>query len=192
MLPTNVNFSVVALLILVALLIMEVTNYIYQRRQAQELRRMASATEEGVMYEIAIQRETKSKEDLVEDPLGWLQQEVAQGAGMEIDLQQPRQVYPDLKTVDIQAASIRLVVSVHEKAELSKLLKGEKARSKAAKALAKFGEPLLGKNPRRVTMFERNLLQDMWFDIKAEQAGHKLGVNWAGQKRLYFYLIPFS
>jgi hypothetical protein len=192
MAATNVNFSIAAIFILAALLILVVTNYIFQRRQATELRRMADAAEEGLMLEIAIQREAKEKEVLVEDPLEWLQGEIAQGAGLEIALQGLRQAYPDLGTVDLQAARMRLVVSVHDKTELDRLLKGEKARGKAARALAKFDEPLLGKKIRRVTVFERNLMQDRWFDLKAEQAGSQLGVDWTGQTRLYFYLVPIA
>jgi hypothetical protein len=192
MAATNVNFSIAAIFILAALLVLVVTNYIFQRRQAKELHRMADAAEEGLMLEIAIQREAKAKEVLVEDPLEWLQGEVARGVGLAVELQGPRQAYPDLRTVDIQAARMRLVVSVHDKTELGKLLKGEKARGKAARALAKFDEPLLGKKPRRATVFERNLMQDRWFDLKAAQAGQELGVDWTGQTRLYFYLVSIS
>ena len=55
--------------------------------------------------------------------------------------------------------------------------------------LDKVEEPLLGVNRKALSVRERSLRDDEWFDLEADKVGKQLGVNWGEVSRLYFYIV---
>jgi hypothetical protein len=54
-------------------------------------------------------------------------------------------------------------------------------------------EPLLGSRPKKAQVIERsNETVHEWYEVEIEKAVKKLGVNWIGNKALYFYMIPLT
>jgi len=68
---------------------------------------------------------------------------------------------------------------------MKRALKAEETKSRLNAAF----EPLLGDKSRTVTVTERSLQNEEWFDLEAAEVGKNLGVNWGEVSRLWFYVI---
>jgi hypothetical protein len=103
-------------------------------------------------------------------------------------------VYQEPPALDAQAAGGgRIVYSPLAPKALKKTMRDGRADSKdPARRLTRMAAdtPLLGANPRRVRYGERSLMDDEWFDVKAEKVGRETGVPWREPGRLWVYMIP--
>lgn len=186
----------IAILLLVSVLILVSTNYIMQKRQAVSLEAMRTVEEERFFLELKDIREEKSQGDLIGDAVAWLAKQLSDASGIDdLKFDKAAQSFNGLKAVVVKSNDgFNLVASAYDKRSLIQMTKTGKRADRVAKALAQADMvKLLGSNPRRTKVWERNLLNAGHFlDLEAEQAGQKLNVHWGAPDRLYLYLVPAS
>lgn len=172
--------DLISLVTLVAVLSLGLILWFYNSRQADALRGMARTTENMYMIQLKARRDERKRQPMTLSPLQWL----AAQAGMV--LSEVISVSGNPKWVNLRAGGgVRLVVSPLEPEELRKVLKAEQTKSRLNAAF----EPLLGDKSRTVTVTERSLQNEEWFDLEAAEVGCNLSVHWGEVSRLWFYVI---
>jgi len=171
---------------LAAVLLLGAILTLYNSRQAQALREMEQVLSDWYLMQVAEKREKERQAVKVENPLAWLGQQAGGVSltGLERKLEQAQAVS------FLTDNATRLVVSPLSPERLKRALKPLEARNGKVSNLV---DPLLGRNPRRVQVEERSILNaGEWFDIEAGQVSAALGLNWGEPKRLYFYRVPLA
>lgn len=182
-------------LLLIAVLAIILT--MQNRRMASSLRSMERVIENYYAMQVRDRRNRRATV-IVEDfnPLAWISQQASAGLDNPIEAVEVIRLVPDMKAVDLRTAdNRRLVVSPLPKSDIlhfDKRLraKGGKSASKRLEAFA--SRPLLTQSfwGNGVRVVER-VLDDSaeFFDIEAQAAGARLGMNWNNPTRLYFYVV---
>jgi len=171
---------------LAAVLLLGAILTLYNSRQAQALREMEQVLSDWYLMQVAEKREKERQAVKVENPLAWLGQQAGGVSltGLERKLEQAQAVS------FLTDNATRLVVSPLSPERLKRALKPLEARNGKVSNLV---DPLLGRNPRRVQVEERSILNaGEWFDVEAGQVSAALGLNWGEPKRLYFYRVPLA
>ncbi len=175
-----------AIATLSAVLLLGAILTLYNSRQAQALREMEQVLSDWYLMQVAEKRERLRQAIQVAYPLAWLGQQAGGVSltGLERKLEQAQAVS------FLTDNATRLVVSPLSPERLKKALKPLEARNGKVSNLV---DPLLGRNPRRVQVEERSILNaGEWFDVEAGQVSAALGLNWGEPKRLYFYRVPLA
>lgn len=174
-----------AIATLSAVLLLGAILTLYNSRQAQALREMEQVLSDWYLMQVAERREAQRRAVKVDDPLLWL----GSHAGLTLTGVERRQE-PAQAVSFLTDNATRLVVSPLSPERLKKALKPLEARNGKVSNLV---DPLLGRNPRRVQVEERSILNaGEWFDVEAGQVGKALGLTWGEPKRLYFYRVPLA
>ncbi len=170
---------------LAAVLLLGAILTLYNSRQAAALREMEQVLSDWYLMQVAERREKRREAIKVDDPLAWLGGQV----GLTLTGVERQQAQAQAVSFLTDNAT-RLVVSPLSPSRLKAVLKPlEAGNGKVANLL----DPLLGRNPRRVQVEERSILNaGEWFDIEAGQVGAALGMAWGEPKRLYFYRVPLA
>lgn len=170
---------------LAAVLMLGAILTLYNSRQASALREMEQVLSDWYLMQVAEKREKQRQAVRVENPLVWL------GQHLDLTLTGVERVQGEALAVSfLTDNATRLVVSPFSPDRLKRLLKPLEARNGK---VANLVDPLLGRNPGKVQVEERSILNaGEWFDIEAGQVGKALGVNWGEPKRLYFYRVPLA
>ncbi|WP_322793278.1 hypothetical protein [Bellilinea sp.] len=174
-----------AIATLAAVLMLGAILTLYNSRQAQALREMEQVLSDWYLMQVAERREKQRQAVKVDDPLVWL--------GQQIDLTLTgveRQQEAAQAVSFLTDNATRLVVSPFSPDRLKRVLKPLEARNGK---VANLVDPLLGRNPGKVQVEERSILNaGEWFDVEAGLVGQALGINWGEPKRLYFYRVPLA
>ncbi len=170
---------------LAAVLMLGAILTLYNSRQASALREMEQVLSDWYLMQVAEKREKQRQAVRVENPLVWL------GQHLDLNLTGVERVQEQALAVSfLTDNATRLVVSPFSPDRLKRILKPLEARNGK---VANLVDPLLGRNPGKVQVEERSILNaGEWFDIEAGQVGKALGVNWGEPKRLYFYRVPLA
>lgn len=170
---------------LAAVLLLGAILTLYNSRQARALREMEHVLSDWYLMQVAERREAQRNSVKADDPLLWLGQQVGLTlTGVERCLENP----PAAAFLTDNAT--RLVVSPLAMERLKAALTPLEVKNGRVKNLV---DPLLGRNPRRVQVEERSILNaGEWFDVEAGQVGSALGIAWGEPKRLYFYRVPLA
>jgi len=172
----------ISLVTLLAVLMLGLILWYYNSRQADALHGMAKTTEEMYMTQLKARRDERKKQPLALQPLQWLEKQIGSGVTLvEVIGQSANPTWLNLRA----AGGVRAVVSPLAPDELRKVLKATEKRSRLSSAF----EPLLGDSPRRLTISQRSLQDEEWFDLNADQAGRQLGMDWGEASRLWFYVV---
>jgi hypothetical protein len=174
-----------AIATLTAVLLLGAILTLYNSRQAAALREMEQVLSDWYLMQVAERREKERQAVKVVDPLVWLGNQVGltlTGVERKQELAQAVSFLTDNAT--------RLVVSPFSPERLKQVLKPLEAKNGKVSNLV---DPLLGRNPRKVQVEERSILNaGKWFDVEAGQVSEALGLNWGEPKRLYFYRVPLA
>lgn len=172
---------------LAAVLMLGAILTLYNSRQASALREMEQVLNDWYLMQVAEKREKERLAVRVDDPLTWLGQQVNLTlTGVE----RQQEAAQAVSFLTDNANATRLVVSPLSPDRLKRILKPLEARNGK---VANLVDPLLGRNPGKVRVEERSILNaGEWFDLEAGQVGKALGVNWGEPKRLYFYHVPLA
>jgi len=174
-----------AIATLAAVLMLGAILTLYNSRQASALREMEQVLSDWYLIQVAERREKERRAVKVDDPLAWLGGQV----GLTLTGIERQQAQAQAVSF-LTANATRLVVSPLAPSRLKAVLKPLEAGNGK---VADLVDPLLGRNPRRVQVEERSILNaGQWFDVEAGQVGQALGLNWGEPKRLYFYLVPLG
>ena len=165
---------------------------LYNSRQARALEAANGVLENWLFLHIKDRRAKRSSEIQISDPLDWIHFQIEEALGSGTNLVEVKRVNTDLPVIDVLTSDgRRVVVSPQEMRQIKRSIHRLKT-SGSSRRLADFADvPLLGRNPRRVEAYERNLVNaGEWFDLEAAQVGEALNVGWGQVNRLWFYLIP--
>ena len=171
------------LIIAVAVLLFVGLTVFYNMRQAASLQEVRQAIEEYLMMYAKDRRAAQRKEVKIDDWKGWYSNQ----SGLTIS--SVERTFESPHAVELSTAEgMRLVVSPLSKDKLGRELKRYQIRNKE---LARLSNPLLGRNPHKVEVEEKNVINSGdWFDLEADQAGKAVGVAWGESPRLFFYYVP--
>ncbi len=174
----------ISLVTLLAVLMLGLILWLYNSRQADALRTMSRTVEDMHLLQLKNRRDARKKEPMTLSALQWLEKQVGTG----LSLTEVIGVSHSPLWANLRAGSDgRVVVSPLELSDLRKALKvSEPKRSRLSNAF----EPLLGDAPRNLSVIERSLRDEEWFDLEAEQIGKAMGLDWGEVSRLWFYIIP--
>lgn len=174
-----------ALVTLMSVLLLGAILTLYNSRQARSLREMEQVLSDWYLLLLSERREAQRQAVRVENPLAWLEKQ----AGVSLTGVERRQDEAQAVAFLTDNAT-RLVVSPLSPERLKAALKPLEVRNGKVASLV---DPLLGRNPRRVQVTERSILNaGEWFDVEAGQVSQALGLNWGEPKRLYFYRVPLA
>lgn len=182
-------------LLLIAVLAIILT--LQNRRMASSLRGMERVIQNYYAMQVR-DRRTEQARHIGEDfnALAWISRQVSAGLDTPLEAVEVIRLVPDMNAVDLRTAdNRRLVVSPLPKSDILHFDKRLRARGgkSASKRLEAFASrPLLTQSfwGNGVQVVER-VLDDSaeFFDIEAQAAGSRLGVNWNNPTRLYFYVV---
>jgi hypothetical protein len=154
----------------------------YNQRQASALKEMARALEETYMIAVKNRRDAHKQQEFNCTASDWISKQL----DGDIRPVSPIKVSNKPMWANLRCASgERVVVSPLTPIELRAALKDQRTNSK----LDKVEEPLLGTNRNVLSVRERSLRENEWFDLEADKVGKQLGVNWGETSRLYFYIV---
>lgn len=154
----------------------------YNQRQASALKAMARALEETYMIAVKNRRDAHKQQEFKLTANEW----IAKQLDGDIKPATPIKVSTKPLWANMRCETgERVVVSPLSPTELKAALKEQSTNSK----LDKVEEPLLGVNRKALSVRERSLRDDEWFDLEADKVGKQLGVNWGEVSRLYFYIV---
>ncbi len=174
--------DMISLVTLLAVLMLGLILWYYNSKQADALQGMAKTTEEMYMTQLKLRRDERKKQPFTMDAARWLEQQA--GAGLTLVDMISQSMNP--KWINLRAAGgIRLVVSPLDEGDLRKAIKETEKRSKVNSAF----EPLLGDSKKNLSVTQRSLQDEEWFDLDANAVGKQLGVEWGEVSRLWFYTI---
>ena len=174
--------DLISLVTLLAVLMLGLILWFYNSRQADALRGMARTTENMYMIQLKARRDERKRQPFLLSPLQWLAAQAGNGLTLsEVIGISGNPLWVNLRSV----GGVRLVVSPLDPEEMKRALKAEETKSRLNAAF----EPLLGDKSRTVTVTERSLQNEEWFDLEAAEVGRNLGVNWGEVSRLWFYVI---
>lgn len=167
-------------------------------------RRMASSlrgVERVVQNYYAMQvRDRRSEQARVIDEefnaFAWVSEQASAGLDRPIEATEVIRLAPDMKAVDLRTSdNRRLVVSTLPKSDIlhfDKHLRANGGKSAQNRLETFASRPLLGQSRwgNGVQTVERVLSDTSeFFDLEAQAAGTRLGVNWNNPTRLYFYVV---
>jgi hypothetical protein len=173
------------------MLVFTVTTIYYQRRQATALEHMAEVNERvGVSQIKSIRREQASGIN-IGDPIAWLSEQASEALDEPVALVEVKRAVPELSALDVAAETGRVVFSTIEPGILRKRVEGTGRKKDTASRLERFAAdtPLLGSNPRRAKTGERSIINDEWFDVKAEKAARSFDLQWDQPERIHVYRV---
>jgi len=174
--------DMISLVTLLAVLMLGLILWYYNSKQADALQRMAQTTEEMYMTQLKLRRDERKRQPFTMEAARWLEKQAA--AGLELVDVIGKSHNP--MWINLRAAGgVRLVVSPLDEADLRKALKATERRSKLSSAY----EPLLGDSRKKLSVTQRSLQDEEWFDLDADAVGKQLGVEWGEVSRLWFYVV---
>ena len=184
---------VAILLIAVLAVILTLQN----RRMAFSIRGVERVIQNYYAMQIRERRAKQIKEiDISFDPYEWISVQASAGLDRPVQVMEVIRLVPEVNAVDLRTSdNRRLVVSTTSKPDLlhfDKRLRSKMGRS-ASKRLESFASrPLLNQSRwgTGVQVVER-ILSDTseFFDLEAQAAGTRLGINWNNPTRLWFYVV---
>jgi hypothetical protein len=181
----------IALVLLMATFI--VIAIYYFRRQAVALEQVAEIEEERYMRQTRHWRKQDASNIQIDDPTKWFQKQAVLALGMDLQLLEAGRKYSNPSAIEFLAnAGQRVIFSPLDSRAIKKSFAGNKSRGRgaAAKLQSMEGEtPLLGRNPRNIDKGTVSLRDDEYFDLRAGNAGEKLGVQWGEPAKLWVYLV---
>jgi len=182
----TIGFGLVSLM-----LVFTVTTIFYQRRQAVALEYMADINERVGLAEIKNARREQAAGINVEDPLVWLEEQACAALEDAVELVEITRKIPELHALDVRANIGRVVFSTIEPGVLKKRVDGLGRKKDTASRLERFAAetPLLGNNPKRAKTGERSIINDEWFDVKAERVAKSFELHWDQPERIHVYHV---
>jgi hypothetical protein len=154
----------------------------YNQRQASALKAMARALEETYMIAVKNRRDAHKQQEFKLTANDWISKQL----DGDIKPTSPIKISNKPVWVNLRCENgERVVISPLSPIELRAALKAQTTNSK----LDKVEEPLLGVSRAALSVRERSLRDDEWFDLEADKVGKQLGVNWGEVSRLYFYIV---
>lgn len=174
--------DMISLVTLLAVLMLGLILWYYNSKQADALQGMAKTTEEMYMTQLKLRRDERKKQPFTMEAARWLEQQAGSGIALVDVISQSQ----NPMWINIRAAGgLRLVVSPLDEADLRKALKETEKRSKVNTAF----EPLLGDSKKNLSVTQRSLQDEEWFDLDADAVGKQLNMNWGEVSRLWFYVV---
>ncbi len=174
--------DMISLVTLLAVLMLGLILWYYNSKQADALHGMAHTTEEMYLTQLKLRRDERKKQPFTMDPARWLEKQAGSGITLvDVISKSANPLWINLRA----AGGIRLVVSPLEEGDLRKALRAGEKRSKVNSAF----EPLLGSSRKNLSVTQRSLQDEEWFDLDADAVGKHLGAEWGEVSRLWFYTV---
>lgn len=175
----NDIFSFVTLAGVVAIAIIM---WINMQHQSASLKATARACEDMNTVLVKNRRDAHKQLPFEKTALEWLASQIeAEHKLIEVISKSQKPAWVNIRCSD----GSRLVVSPLSPVDLKSALSSKKTKSK----LEQFEEPLLGTNKRLLSVKERSLRDNEWFDIEAGEIAKQLEMGWSEASKLYFYTV---
>lgn len=165
----------------------------YFRRQAVALENVAEIEEERYMRQTRLWRKQDAEAIQIDDPNKWFQAQAVIALGKDIELLSDERKNSSPPVIEFTAGEGQRVVfspldlKAMKKAFPSAKAKGDRPISRAQRL--EGDTPFLGRNPRSAEKGNVSLRDNEWFDLSANKAAAKLGVNWGEPTKLWVYLV---
>lgn len=174
----TISFVTLAAIVTIGLVI-----WLYNQKQASALGRMARATEDNLMISVKNRRDVHKQLPFTMTEFQWVSKQLdSEVSPIEVISVSQKPMWVNFRCAD---GGKRVVVSPLSHSELKPILKAQRSSSKLEQAV----EPLLGMSRKNLTVKERSLRDDEWFDLEADAIGKQCGVDWGETSRLYFYIV---
>ena len=182
-------------ILLIAVLAILLT--LQNRRMASSLRGVERVVQDFYAMQVRDRREEQARMIGEEfSPLAWISDQARAGLSHPIEAIEIIRLVPEMNAVDLRTAdNHRLVVSTSTKSDIlnfDKRLRAKGGKSVSQRLESFASRPLLNQSMwgRGVEVVERVLSDTAeFFDIEAQAAGSRLGIQWNNPTRLYFYVL---
>ena len=182
-------------ILLIAVLAILLT--LQNRRMASSLRGVERVVQDFYAIQVRVRRKEQARMIGEEfNPLAWISDQASAGLSRSIEVTEILRLVPEMNAVDLRTAdNRRLVVSTNSKPDILSFDKRLRARGgkSASQRLESFAShPLLNQSVwgHGVEVVERVLSDTAeFFDLEAQAAGSRMGIQWNNPTRLYFYVV---
>jgi HAMP domain-containing protein len=185
----NAEMAVLALLILIGLAILNLINFVYQRRQAQALEEMEAATKAAYYNQVRKDRSERDAQALQETGEEWIARQIREQTGLTFEFDRTF----TLRSCPVFAAQMGqdgfVVVSPAPRKKLLGFLQDVVRQRGRIVGEALEEQDVLGMLKQARREFSRSMIAaGEFFDIEAHKAGEDLAVAWRYPAELYFTL----
>lgn len=186
----NQEMVYVSIFILLALALLNVINYFFQRRQARALEGMRDIEQETYYFMVRKDREKDAQTALEGGGLDWIALQFRHALGRPVDLEGNTEIiksFPVFTSVN-KKGDIFIVSPMPRKSLLKALqaLIKQGSSDSLADFLTEGDKAVLALVKSAKDEFVRSLTDDSYFDLHAAQAGKELEVDWSDSVELYF------
>ena len=184
---------VAVILIAVLAVILSLQN----KRMAKAIRGIESVVQDYYAMQIRARRTQQTHAiDASFNAYNWISEQASAGLEQRVQVTEVLRLAPEVNAVDLRTTdNQRLVVSTLPASDLlrfDKRLRANGGKSAAGRLESFASRPLLNQSKwgRGVQVVERTLSEQAeFFDLEAQAAGTRLGVNWGQPSKLWFYVV---
>ncbi len=176
-----IDFWAILLFVVVVALAAMLT--VYSHRQAREIRSLRELVGRAVVMQERARRESKAAEIQFDTPgaLAWLGNTLLGEPVLEV-----RQVYSDLRAVEVSTASGRALVTATPPDVVRRTFKAQEKKAKASGKAGRLAEFSRSPYAGRVKVLDAGQGEGLeYFDLEAAAVGRALGVDWGAPSRLW-------
>ena len=169
----------------------------HNKRMASAIRNIEEVVQNYYAMQIRVRRTQQTRElDSTFNAFEWVGTQVSAGLDYPLQVAEVLRLVPEVNAVDLRTAdNRRLVVStlpINDLLRFDKRLRANGGKSVANRLEAYASRPLLNQSRwgRGVEVIERALSETAeFFDLEAQAAGMRLGMNWHQPSKLWFYVV---
>lgn len=184
----------VAILLIVILAI--ILSY-HNKRMASAIRNIESVVQDYYAMQIRTRRAQQTREiDSTFNAFEWIGTQASAGLDYPLQVTEVLRLEPEVAAVDLRTTdNRRLVVSTFPLSDLlrfDKRLRASGGKSAKNRLESFASHPLLNQSRwgRGIEVVERALSETAeFFDLEAQTAGTRLGMNWRQPSKLWFYVV---
>jgi HAMP domain-containing protein len=169
----------------------------HNKRMASAIRNIEDVVQDYYAMEIRARRAQQTRDiDSTFNAFEWIGAQVSAGLDYPLQVSEILRLVPEVSAIDLRTVdNRRLVVSTLPLADLlrfDKRLRANGGKSVTNRLEAFASHPLLNQSRwgRGVEVIERALTEAAeFFDLEAQAAGTRLGINWRQPSKLWFYVV---